>query len=287
MIYEPESFTPLLQLQQPTDTPISEQDKVLAEVMGSLQSTLDYLPAPEACELSRTVREQTIAQLKASEQWQTPQLPEECYFYHCNQLGLPDALINQNGEAVWAASYDAWGNVKEEHNPNSLYQPIRLPGQYHDPETNLYYNRHRYYDPRLGNYINQDPIGLASGEPNLTAYPRNPVQGLDPLGLENVPTYGDVAQDTTLNAASTAARIPNGAATLTAPVTAAPLAASGMQSIVLKDYNTYRAGGYHHINERAVLGKCASQMDWDLYNTFEEGWKAFGEKCDMRTGYLK
>ncbi len=184
VIYEPESFTPLLQLQQPTDTPISEQDKVLAEVMGSLQSTLDYLPTHEAYELSRSVREQIIAQLKANEQWQTPQLPEECYFYHCNHLGLPEALTSQNGEAVWAASYDAWGNVKEEHNPNSLYQPIRLPGQYHDKETNLYYNRHRYYDPKLGNYINQDPIGLASGEPNLTAYPRNPVQGVDPLGLE-------------------------------------------------------------------------------------------------------
>ncbi len=183
VIYEPESFTPLLQLQQPTDTPISEQDKVLAEVMGSLQSTLDYLPVHEAYELSRSVREQTIAQLKANQQWQTPQLPEECYFYHCNHLSLPEALTNQKGEAVWAASYDAWGNVKEERNPNHLHQPIRLPGQYHDKETNLYYNRHRYYDPKLGNYISQDPIGLASGEPNLMAYPRNPVQRVDPLGL--------------------------------------------------------------------------------------------------------
>src|SRR5690606_4725760 len=73
--------------------------------------------------------------------------------------------------------------IKEEHNPNNINQPIRLPGQYHDQETDLYYNRHRYYDPKLGNYINQDPIGLASGEPNLTVYPRNPLQGVDPLGL--------------------------------------------------------------------------------------------------------
>ncbi len=197
MIYEPESFTPLLQLQQPTDTPASEQDKVLAEVMGSLQSTLDYLPAHEAYELSRSVREQTIAQLKANEQWQTPQLPDECYFYHCNHLGLPEALTDTNGEAVWAASYDAWGNVKEEHNPNNLHQPIRLPGQYHDLETNLHYNRHRYYDPKLGNYINQDPIGLSSGEPNLTVYPRNPIQEIDPHGLW---AWGDPISDEVVNA---------------------------------------------------------------------------------------
>ncbi len=75
-------------------------------------------------------------------------------------------------------------NMLDEHNPHDLDQPIRLPGQYNDRETGLYYNRHRYYDPKLGNYINQDPIGLASGEPNLAVYPRNPVQGVDPLGLE-------------------------------------------------------------------------------------------------------
>ncbi len=38
----------------------------------------------------------------------------------------------------------------------------------------------------LGKYITQDPIGLASGEPNLTIYPRNPVQELDPLGLRGI-----------------------------------------------------------------------------------------------------
>ncbi len=85
--------------------------------------------------------------------------------------------------------YDAQGNRTQhtEHNGETqryyYNQPIRLPGQYHDAETNLYYNRHRYYDPKLGNYINQDPLGLASGEPNLTMYPRNPIQGMDPLGL--------------------------------------------------------------------------------------------------------
>jgi RHS repeat-associated protein len=58
-----------------------------------------------------------------------------------------------------------------------------LPGQYHDRETNLYYNRHRYYDPKIGAYINQDPIGLDGGL-NLSAYARNPLRFIDPLGLK-------------------------------------------------------------------------------------------------------
>ncbi|MFR7960105.1 MAG: RHS repeat domain-containing protein [Roseburia intestinalis] len=31
----------------------------------------------------------------------------------------------------------------------------------------LYYNRFRYYDPSLGQYTQQDPIGLAGGNPTL------------------------------------------------------------------------------------------------------------------------
>jgi RHS repeat-associated protein len=57
-----------------------------------------------------------------------------------------------------------------------------LPGQYHDRETNLYYNRHRYYDPKIGAYINQDPIGLRGGL-NLSKYSSNPLLQTDPLGL--------------------------------------------------------------------------------------------------------
>ena len=46
----------------------------------------------------------------------------------------------------------------------------------------LYYNRHRYYDPSIGSYVNQDPIGLMGGS-NKFAYPTSPTSGTDPLGL--------------------------------------------------------------------------------------------------------
>ncbi|MFC2328837.1 RHS repeat-associated core domain-containing protein [Prevotella nigrescens] len=40
--------------------------------------------------------------------------------------------------------------------------PFRQVGQTEDRELDgLYYNRFRYYDPSTGNYIGQDPIGLA------------------------------------------------------------------------------------------------------------------------------
>ncbi|EMH4086295.1 TPA: RHS repeat-associated core domain-containing protein [Providencia stuartii] len=42
-------------------------------------------------------------------------------------------------------------------------QNLRFQGQYFDRETGLHYNPFRYYDPDIGRFIQQDPIGLAGG----------------------------------------------------------------------------------------------------------------------------
>ncbi|WP_284285653.1 RHS repeat-associated core domain-containing protein, partial [Marinibactrum halimedae] len=49
-------------------------------------------------------------------------------------------------------------------------------------ETNLHYNRFRYYDPQIGQFTTQDPIGLIGGSNNYR-YAPNPVQWIDPFGL--------------------------------------------------------------------------------------------------------
>jgi len=111
------------------------------------------------------------------------QTPVEILFYHCDHLGTPLALTDRQGQIAWAAKYDPWGNVEEEFNPRNLEQDIRLPGQHLDRETGLYYNYHRYYDPKIGAYINQDPIGLMGGL-NLSIYTNgNPNNQIDPEGL--------------------------------------------------------------------------------------------------------
>nr|WP_289814527.1 RHS repeat-associated core domain-containing protein [Acidovorax kalamii] len=108
-----------------------------------------------------------------------------------DHLGTPLALVNANGpeagQVAWAARYGAWGDIEQEYNPDRLHQPIRLQGQQLDEETGLHYNRFRYYDPRVGQYVTQDPIGLGGGVNNLK-FPGNPVTVSDPLGLS--PTSG-------------------------------------------------------------------------------------------------
>lgn len=83
------------------------------------------------------------------------------HLYHCDHRGLPLALISEDGNTAWSGEYDEWGNLLNEENPHHLHQPYRSPWQQHDEESGLYYNRNRYYNPLLGRYITQDPIGLA------------------------------------------------------------------------------------------------------------------------------
>ena len=116
----------------------------------------------------------------------------QLYHYHNDHLGTPNELTNQQGEVIWLADYQAWGNtakvVWREEKLGQLQvsadelQPIRFQGQSFDVETGLHYNRFRYYDPDLGMFVSRDPIGLMGGS-NVFQYAPNPTGWIDPLGL--------------------------------------------------------------------------------------------------------
>ncbi|MGW0177289.1 RHS repeat-associated core domain-containing protein [Rhodococcus sp. NPDC003322] len=94
-------------------------------------------------------------------------------------VGSPVELVDPGaGEVVGSASADLWGRTIWQGEST----PLRFPGQYFDDESGLHYNLHRYYDPALGRYVTQDPLGLRPA-PNPSAYPHNPTGWIDPLGL--------------------------------------------------------------------------------------------------------
>ena len=66
------------------------------------------------------------------------------------------------------------------------HQPFRLQNQYFDEETGLHYNLFRYYEPEVGRFVNQDPIGLLGGE-NLYWFAPNVFNWLDLFGLNRTP----------------------------------------------------------------------------------------------------
>jgi RHS repeat-associated protein len=114
--------------------------------------------------------------------------PSEFYYYHNDPNGCPTRLLDSAGNVVWAALHGGWGRV-EQRPVDLVDNPIRLQGQYEDRETGLHYNRYRYYDARVGQYISQDPIGLLAG-PQLYLLAPNSLSWIDPLGLNCKETVG-------------------------------------------------------------------------------------------------
>lgn len=153
-------------------------EQTLRQVMeqGLPQQALDMLGEEMAQHTTQLLKNMGTS-LQEQQKQERQDNPIAIHYYHCNHLGTPIALTDQQGQIVWAAKYDPWGNIEKEFNPNNINQDIRLPGQHHDQETGLYHNRHRYYDPKLGSYINQDPIGLKGGM-NIYGYVLN-----DPVNL--------------------------------------------------------------------------------------------------------
>ena len=98
-------------------------------------------------------------------------------------IGRPVQAYDDNGNIVWQADYDIYGNVRNLHGSRQFI-PFRQLGQYEDEETGLYYNRFRYYDPRTGNYISQDPIRLMGNNPTLYGYVEDCNQEIDIWGLD-------------------------------------------------------------------------------------------------------
>ncbi len=204
-VYQPGSFAPLIRIETDNGEREKAQRRSLAEKLqqeGSEDGHGVVFPA-ELVRLLDRLEEEIRADRVSSESraWlaqcglTVEQLarqvePEytparKVHFYHCDHRGLPLALISEDGNTAWRGEYDEWGNQLNEENPYYLHQPYRLPGQQHDEESGLYYNRNRYYDPLQGRYITQDPIGLAGGW-NLYNYPLNPIIRMDPLGLYNL-----------------------------------------------------------------------------------------------------
>jgi len=104
------------------------------------------------------------------------------YFYQNDALGTPKMITSAAGAVVWSAVYDAFGQAQV--GISIVTNNLRLPGQYYDAETGLHYNFQRYYDPTVGRFISEDPLGFGGGDVNLYTYTGNrPISLSDPSGL--------------------------------------------------------------------------------------------------------
>jgi len=112
------------------------------------------------------------------------------YYYLYDASGNVGQVLDASDGSIAAKyEYDPYGNNlldpndPNESGPYAADNPFRFSTKYWDDETGLGYWGYRYYIPRLGRWINRDPIGDAGGL-HLYCYGDNtPALMTDPLGL--------------------------------------------------------------------------------------------------------
>jgi len=71
-------------------------------------------------------------------------------------------LTDSTGNVVQAYVYDSFGTIVSQN--NSIENPFTYTAREIDNETGMYYYRARYYDPGIGRFLQEDPIGLGGAQ---------------------------------------------------------------------------------------------------------------------------
>jgi RHS repeat-associated protein len=141
---------------------------------------------------------------------------------------------------------------------------MRFPGQLYDAESGLNYNYFRDYDPATGRYSQSDPIGLYGGISTYGYVNANPLNSIDPLGLES-PTWSQPPKRTPEQAKC---ERESGCATR----------AFIRNYGDMRSANTQRQDKYFHCKancEASRCGKCGYKQACELSamrESFDQGW---------------
>jgi RHS repeat-associated protein len=106
-----------------------------------------------------------------------------CYSYLYDGKCNVSAVIDSTQAVAATYTYDPYG--KRMGITGTLDQPYQFSTKPYLPTLGVNYSGQRFYSPYLGRWINRDPIGEAGGMNMYAAMSNNPVNNVDPLGLDD------------------------------------------------------------------------------------------------------
>jgi len=108
------------------------------------------------------------------------------YFAHRDMLGNVIALTDSARVVQRWYEYDGWGILTGSSDYAGFVgkDRARFKGAlWFGDGTDLYYMRNRWYEPRSGRFLSEDPVRLPGGMNQYTFAGNDPVNGRDPSGL--------------------------------------------------------------------------------------------------------
>jgi RHS repeat-associated protein len=139
-----------------------------------------------------------VDQLLADEQvdWNDSDADGPVYWALTDHLGSVRDVVDSNGDLRIHREFDSFGKIVDETHYNGsgavvtagqagyVDEAFAFTGRYFDADTGLQNNLNRWYDPSVGRWLSEDPIGFAAGDVNLYRYVGNSsTMRTDPNGL--------------------------------------------------------------------------------------------------------
>jgi len=118
----------------------------------------------------------------------------QSFFYHADGLGSITDITDAFGVVKQRYTYSSFGKIESQLDP-AFIQPFTFTARELDLETGLYHYRARAYDPSVGRFLQEDPIGFAAGINFYAMVGDNPINLVDPRGLFWSRIFGDKPGD--------------------------------------------------------------------------------------------
>jgi len=120
------------------------------------------------------------------------------YYYTRDHLGSVREMCDSSGTIQARYSYDSYG--RQTKVSGSLDATFQYTGDYYHAASGLNLTQYRAYDPNTARWLSRDPLGEGSDATRYSYVWNNPINGIDPLGLAAIITYGNGTTATTSTA---------------------------------------------------------------------------------------
>ena len=154
---------------------VYDGNNVVLQFDASGNLTERYLNGPSASGVDNVLAEEDVTSLSS---------PGNVTWPLTDNLGTVRDIVDSTGAVIDHLVYNSFGQVAYE-SASTVHHFEGYTSAIYDADTGMTNNWHRWYDPAVGRWVSEDPIGFAAGDTNLSRYVgSDATNSNDPTGLQ-------------------------------------------------------------------------------------------------------